>query len=173
MSVETHLLYAVHGPIVAALLVSLLDSINNPPEQHNPTDLMPIIAIGPVCLKFWMFSPAGEPVLLTEHHKSVGDQVERHSPGGVQHVHEGGESHPDPGAAPRDTVCYFPLEAGEPPGGGSLRVHHAHTHALPGGSRAGEGRDISQNNHHRAQKLFVVFLFSSSSIEISERDKLN
>lgn len=27
MSVETHLLYAVHGPIVAALLVSLIVSI--------------------------------------------------------------------------------------------------------------------------------------------------
>lgn len=30
MSVETHLLYAVHGPIVAALLVSLLCSIYSP-----------------------------------------------------------------------------------------------------------------------------------------------
>lgn len=54
---------------------------------------------------------AGKPLLLTKYNKGVGDQVERHSPRRVQHVHEGSESHPHPGAAAWDTICHISMEA--------------------------------------------------------------
>lgn len=157
MSVETHLLYAIHGPIVAALLVSLLDPIYNPLSRHNVKEIHSSHMAAILVPKkyntkktgFWfcfsyivhpcnslcsliMYISAGELILLTKYYKSVGNQVERHTSGRVQHVHEGSESHPDPGSPAGNSVCHFPLEAREPAGWGGLRVHHAHTHALPG-----------------------------------------
>lgn len=75
---------------------------------------------------------AGEPLLPAEHHPGAGDQTAQHPPGRVQHVHEGGEGHAHPGAAAGDPVCHLPLETREPASWRSLRVHHAHPHALPG-----------------------------------------
>ena len=95
---------------------------------------------------FFCYLP-GEPLLLTKYHKSVGDKIERHPPGGVQHVHESGASHPDPGAPAGNTVCHFPLEAREQAGGGGLRVHHAHSHALPGGYLAAGRHKANQSFH--------------------------
>lgn len=89
------------------------------------------MAITLVFFIYFLLSP-GEPLLFTKYYKSVGDQVERHTPGRVQHVHEGSESHPDPGAPAGNTVCHYSLEAREPLSWGGLRVHHAHTNALPG-----------------------------------------
>lgn len=126
MSVETHLLYAVHGPIVAALLVSVLSrGLSKKARGTHGSEQLLIMSV--LCSL-----SAGEPLLLTEYYPSAGDQAEGHTPCRVQHVHEGGESHSHPGAAARNPVCHFPLEAGEPAGWGGLRVHHAHTYALPG-----------------------------------------
>lgn len=63
-----------------------------------------------------MFYALGQPVLSIEHSTSLGDETERYSPGRVQHVHEGGEGHPNSRALVRHSVRHFPLAAGEPPG---------------------------------------------------------
>lgn len=99
---ETHLLYAVHGPIVAALLVSL--------ETHSILFLQ--FATFLHCFQL----SAGKFIFPSEYYKSVSYQVERHASSRVQHVHESSASHPHPGSLTGDTVCHFSLEAGESAG---------------------------------------------------------
>lgn len=135
MSVETHLLYAIHGPIVAALLVSPLFQHHkiNTNEKSNDYFVSMVVEEFLKHKKIYIYwLSLGEPILLTKYHKSAGYQVERYTPCRVQHVHEGSESHPDPGAPAWNTVCHFSLEARKPTGRGGLRVHHAPTHSLPG-----------------------------------------
>lgn len=138
MSVETHLLYAIHGPIVAALLVSLLIRCFRTEKAHDESLYFYIH------LEFnswFVFSfSVGQSLFPAKYYQSFGYQVARYAPGRVQHVHEGSESHPDPGSPAGNTVCHHSLEAGEPAGWWSLRVHNAHTHALP-------GRHVLQQTH--------------------------
>lgn len=124
MSVETHLLYAVHGPIVAALLVSL---------RSNTVHSLQYFIFLFFCKNLLLFQlSAGELIFPSKYYKSLGYQIKRHASSRVQHVHESSASHPHLGAFTGNTVCHFSLEARESAGRWSLRVCHAYTYALPG-----------------------------------------
>ncbi|XP_061648622.1 calcitonin gene-related peptide type 1 receptor isoform X1 [Phyllopteryx taeniolatus] len=83
----------------------------------SKTSLLYIIH-GPICA-----------ALLSAHHQAQGDPSSR-----VEPLHEGRESNSHPGTASGHPICPASLQAG---GAGflrNLRLHHAHTDALPGPS---------------------------------------
>lgn len=77
-------------------------------------------------------SPSGQSVLSLEHRASAHHQAEGDPSGGVESLHESRESHPHPGASSGNSVCSASLQAGGTGLLRNIRLHHAHTDALPG-----------------------------------------
>lgn len=76
----------------------------------------------------------------------------RYPPCWVQHVYESCQSHFNPGALTRNSVCYYSLETRKPTCWRNIRLHHAYINALPG---------MLNSNSFRVVELFDVKLIYS------------
>lgn len=99
----------------------------------------------------------GQFVLSTEHCPSAHHQTEGDPSSRVEPIPEGSESHPYPGPPSGNSVCPAPLQAIGTGFLWNIRLHHAHTNALP-------GETTVRLSESRSASVVVVWLVTVSSV---------